>query len=246
VVPFPSPLDGGAVPGTLDAVAKVFLDVGANRGQTLEVVVDPAWGFDRIHCFEPAPGCWPQLEALADDRVRIWRFGLFGADDTAVLHNPGSSGASIFDKPAAPGGEPVPIELRDAAAWFAEHVDAGDEVVMKVNCEGAECDLLDRLIDTGEIAKVDELLVHWDVRKVEGMGEREARTKERLRAVGAPFHDAESVRYGRNVADKTVNWLRWYSAGPLGRLWYRPVGRLAYRIRAVPYNLRHGRPLVHR
>ena len=48
---------------------KVFLDVGAHLGETLEVVQDRRWGFERIVSFEPAPGCWPHVEAVAGERV---------------------------------------------------------------------------------------------------------------------------------------------------------------------------------
>jgi hypothetical protein len=42
---------------------KVFLDVGAHEGSSLNVVRDPKYGFDRIYCFEHASACWPALDA---------------------------------------------------------------------------------------------------------------------------------------------------------------------------------------
>jgi len=33
---------------------RIFLDVGGHHGETLDVALDPRWGFDKIYCFEPA------------------------------------------------------------------------------------------------------------------------------------------------------------------------------------------------
>jgi hypothetical protein len=60
-----------------DPTVKVFLDVGAHEGSSLHAVRDPKYGFDRIYCFEPSGSCWPALEAVSDQRVRVCRFGLW-------------------------------------------------------------------------------------------------------------------------------------------------------------------------
>lgn len=133
-------------------MAKVFLDIGAHLGETLSVVRHPRWGFDKIVCFEPASVCWPQIEALVDERVELCRFGLWSEDATMTLHNPGSVGASI----AADGGaviDTMECTFRDAATWFAEYVAESDVVYAKINIEGAEADLIARLFTSGELSR---------------------------------------------------------------------------------------------
>lgn len=218
-------------------MARVFLDVGAHVGETLAVVIDPRWGFDRIYCFEPSPDCWDAIDTLADDRVELLRFGLWSSGTTMELHDSGEIGASLFETKAIGDGA-ARVELRDAAEWFADNVSHYDRVVMKLNCEGAECEVLDRLLDSGEIHKVDELVVHFDVRKVPGMEHREAVTRRRLKATGVHYHSADDVFFGRDVTEKTANWMEYQSAGPLGRFRHRVLRRAEFATRIRVYQLR--------
>jgi len=211
-------------------MAKVFLDIGAHVGETLQVAMEPRWGFDRIYSFEPAPQCWPVLEAMADERVIILPFGLWSSDATLVLHDPGQVGASLIEDKKLTGTVSE-VEVRDAAAWFEENVRASDEVVVKVNCEGAECDVLDRLLEADQLSKVDELLVHFDVRKIDSRRHREAETRSRLDAAAIPYRPADQIFFGRNVHDKTVNWLSWYDATGIRRLRYSVVRRYEFAAR---------------
>ena len=68
---------------------KIFLDVGAHEGSSLNAVRDPKYGFGRIYCFEPASGCWPALESVVGNRVTICRFGLWNATREHPLYDPG-------------------------------------------------------------------------------------------------------------------------------------------------------------
>lgn len=221
---------------------KVFLDVGAHLGETLEAVREPRWGFDRIYCFEPAEVCWPAIEAVAaeDDRVELCRFGLWLRDDRVALHDPGEIGASMIEAKALSDSH-AQIEVRDAARWFAAHLGEDDTVVAKINCEGAECDILDRLIEGGQIHQLDELVVHWDVRKIAGQAHREAATKARLDALGVPYRDAETILFGGNTLEKTRNWLGHWHAGPMGKLRHRWLHYVTFRVRVAVYDLRHRR-----
>jgi len=221
---------------------RIFLDIGAHVGETLTVAVDPKWGFDRIYAFEPAPQCWTALEQLADERVEVLRFGLWSQDAEVDLYDAGSIGASVF---AEKGNSSVSTTARmvDAAQWFGANLSSGDEVIAKMNCEGAECEVLDHLVATGEILKLDALLVHFDVRKVPGLEYKERETRKRLERLGVPYRAADDICFGRNVGEKTTNWLNWQSAGWLGRWYYAYVRRVEFwfRTRVYEFRTRRGR-----
>lgn len=216
---------------------RVFLDVGAHLGETLEEAVKPRWRFDRIWCFEPAAVCLPALARHADGRVKVVPAGLGARDETVTLHDPGSIGASVHAAKATTGAV-APARILDGAAWMAEHVAAGDTVWMKVNCEGAECDLLDHLVATGEAAKIDHLLVHFDVEKIPGLAHRAAETRRLLDQAGVRWIEAGAILSGRSHARKTANWLAWTEAGRWGRLRHRHLARWEYRARQVLYPLK--------
>ena len=102
--------------------------------------------------------------------------------------------------------------------------------MVKINCEGAECDVLDRLLEAGELAKVDELLVHFDVRKVPSLRGREAPTRARLDAAGVPYRPAEAIHFGPDIQEKTRNWLGWYHARGVRRLHHAQIRRVSYAV----------------
>jgi FkbM family methyltransferase len=188
---------------------KVFLDVGAHKGSSLNAVRDPKYGFDRVYCFEPAHGCWPALEAVADDRVTICRFGLWNATRQHPLYDPGSSGASIFaDKFKEQPADEMAQFVR-ATDWFRENLAAGDEVYMKLNCEGAECDIAEDLLDSGELARVRSVMIDPDVRKIPSQEHRERELGERLGEAGLTNYFMErDVMIGDTHRERIQNWLR--------------------------------------
>ena len=66
-------------------------------------------------------------------------------------------------------------------------------VYAKINVEGAEADLIDRLFHTGELAKIDHLLVHFDVRKAPSLAHREPEVRRQLEVSGVDFQPAEAI-----------------------------------------------------
>lgn len=188
---------------------RMFLDVGANLGQTAEAVLDPKYGFDRIICFEPDPKCCEELARLHDPRVVINQYGLWKESCELTLYDPGTLGGSIFaDKSDIDQSRCTPCRLVRASEWFAANVRATDEVFMKLNCEGSECDIIDDLLDGGEYGKIKFVMIDFDVRKVPSQAHREVEVRERLRAAGwTNYHFENEVMLGGSHAARIQNWL---------------------------------------
>lgn len=186
---------------------KIFLDIGAHTGETLQVVSQAKWGFERIVCFEPASSCWPKLHQLADGRTEICEYGLWCEDAIIELNNAGEIGASVSpDKDVSTSAEHC--NFRDAADWFSENISIDDIVFVKVNVEGAEVELIDRLAAQGQLNKIDQLLIHFDVRKVPSKAHQEFPTRAHLHAAGVSFKPADEIQFG-GVYRGTANWLNW-------------------------------------
>jgi FkbM family methyltransferase len=136
----------------------VVLDVGAYIGdwaEKLEERYHPA----AIHCFEPAPGGVDQIHARhdANPRVHIHPYGLGGRDETAQLALAGP-GSSIYTEDTPFGL--VDVEIRDVATVLDEL--GLDEIdLLKVNIEGGEYDLFDRLIDAGWLERTRLVLIQF-------------------------------------------------------------------------------------
>jgi len=216
---------------------RTFLDIGAHLGETLSVVRAERWRFDRIVCFEPAPVCWPSIEALADDRVTICRFGLWKEPSTITLHNPGSIGASIAPD-AQLVTETVDCQFEDAATWFAENRSDDETLFVKINVEGAEADIVERLAAADQLRRIDHLLIHFDVRKAPTLAHREPALREQLDNAGIEWINADAIEFG-GVYRGTRNWLLWCEADPRIRdLRYRTLRHMEHRIRRRLYPLK--------
>lgn len=186
---------------------KIFLDVGANTGQSLAAVLP--LDFDRIICFEPASACWPSLQALADDRVTIERFGLWNATTEADIFQPGTKGAGIFKKDRGQSDETERCRFVRASEWFADNIKPTDIVYLKLNCEGAECDVIDDLLDSGMFDRVTFAMIDFDVRKISSQKHRQAEVMERLAVYPFPrVATSKQVMVGATHADRIRNWLR--------------------------------------
>lgn len=188
---------------------KVFLDVGANDGGTLYAVRDPKYGFDRIYCFEPASSCWPALEAIRDDRVEVCKFGLWNTTCEQTLYAPGSGGASLFEEKFRDEPSMEVCSFVRASDWFRDNLQAEDEIFLKLNCEGAECDIAEDLLESMDLARVRSVMIDPDVRKIPSLAHREGELRERLAVAGLTnCCMQEEVMVGATHHARIQNWLR--------------------------------------
>ncbi|WP_171114536.1 MULTISPECIES: FkbM family methyltransferase [Streptomyces] len=175
---------------------RVFLDVGGHYGETLDVALDPRWGFERIYSFEPAKPCRRILEGFRDSRVHIVPAGLSSRTGQATLFGAGLLGASVYaDKSELGDGHarPETIDLVRATDWLLANTSGDDEIYLKLNCEGSECDVLEDLLDSGSISRVRSIYVDFDIRKIPSQAHRHAIVEDRLRHHRQRFITPESL-----------------------------------------------------
>jgi len=166
-------------------MAKIFLDIGAHVGESAAAALDERHKFDKIHCFEPAKASYNKIKK--DARIVIHKFGLFNKTCILPLYGAGSVGASVFkDKPIANRKNYLDERCNfiKASDWFSENVSANDYVVAKVNTEGAEIEILNDLLDTGEYDKINHLMISFDVSKIKGKEYLESELLSRLKKTG--------------------------------------------------------------
>jgi FkbM family methyltransferase len=141
----------------LDASSTV-VDVGAFQGEGSEDLFE-LYGC-RIYSFEPCPTFFRDLEARFADNPRVTTVPVgLGAGDALLpmqVMGPGSTVHGEADADVAT----VDVPIRDVAAALDE---LGLERVdlMEINIEGAEYDLLERLVETGWIDRVRYLLIQF-------------------------------------------------------------------------------------
>lgn len=182
---------------------KVFLDVGAHRGQTLEAVLP--LGFDRIHCFEPVPFNWSTIEHIADARTTLHKFGLSDAEKGAWIYDPTTMGASLWKRPGRKT-DSVYCSFERASEWARANLRGSDKNYLKINAEGAECDILNDLADAEVLEAFTSVVVMWDAHKIPELHEMHALTRERMLSYPNVI-SSKQIPHGATHAERIRNWL---------------------------------------
>lgn len=197
---------------------KIFIDVGGHFGETIEAVVDPIYGFDKIYCFEPVEKCSEKIKEIKDKRLIVINAGLFNIDTKTKIYKPGSEGASIFNDHEGLKDDLIRdtyfseaeiISLIKASDFFSQNIKKEDYVVMKMNCEGSECDILIDLLDSKEILKIKNLLIDFDARKIPSQIHKIDIVKSSLNENNIKYYSPEEMQYGGGTHFGGIRqWLR--------------------------------------
>ncbi len=136
----------------------VVVDIGAFRGLVAQEFVD-LYGCT-VHAFEPNPQFYEELEERFRDNPKVFTYdvGLGGADAVLEMEQRGL-GSTVYGT----NDDSVPtveVRIRDVATVLDE---LGHDRIdyIKINIEGAEYDLLDRLIETGWVARTRYFLIQF-------------------------------------------------------------------------------------
>ena len=196
---------------------RIFLDVGAHLGETLDEVVKDIYGFDRIVAFEPSASCLPALEDFVrrDPRVEICAAGLSNRTTAVPLFHAGSVAGSVIGTIAggdtAHGTEVETVNLIEASTWLRDNTSPTDFIVMKTNCEGSEVDIVENLMESGLLDRIYVLLITFDIRGYPGGLAIESGLRRRLSQVERPnFCFADDVMVGMTHRDRIRHWLGVY------------------------------------
>jgi FkbM family methyltransferase len=189
---------------------RIFIDVGAHYGETLEVALDPAWGFDRVFLLEPASVCHSLLRKFRDRRISVHPVALGATNGTATLYGAGLLGGSLFrekrQKARAQEIKTEQIQVVRASEWFETNIPDDAEVFMKFNCEGAECAIIDELLSAGLGPRLTSLYVDFDVRKIDALSHQQAEIERRLDHAEVRFVTSDTLGCVANPA--VVRWLK--------------------------------------
>ena len=135
----------------------VVLDVGAYDGAWAQGIVDRSGA--RVYAFEPDPTSLRKLRARFPEpsRVTVFEYGLAGADGTADLGLAGP-GSSVYERNGMFGT--ARVELRDVVGVL-DGVGLDSVDLLKVNIEGGEYDLFDRLVAAGRLGRMRYVSVQF-------------------------------------------------------------------------------------
>lgn len=135
----------------------IVLDVGGYEGQWADEI------FSRFNCnifiFEPVPSFADRIRERfkSNDMIRIFSYGLGGSTRSEPL-NVCADGSSLFGK----RNNSEKIDIVDVESWIKNNVPQHKHIsLMKINTEGGEYELLDRLIETKAVNYIENIQVQF-------------------------------------------------------------------------------------
>ncbi|MBC8875911.1 MAG: FkbM family methyltransferase [Planctomycetes bacterium] len=144
----------------------VFLDCGGHDGCSVRAFLKSRPDADRfaIYSFEPNPRLAEYYADLPTTLIpkAVW---IEDADVTLFLDEKDYDGSSLYrHKQNIVGGTPLTVPAIDFSHWFRHQFRQTDHIVLKLDIEGAEYRVLEKMIDEGTIDWVSELYVefHWN------------------------------------------------------------------------------------
>ena len=148
---------------------RIFIDLGAYNGDTIDVALRLLGEFDDVYAFEPLAGPCAEMERrFAENNYHIYRSAgdiEEGESRFYVGHAHGDISSSLHvDNPNCDTDDYEEIHTIDfpkfLADTYAEH-GGNCDVVLKMNIEGSEYRILERMLEDGSISLVNKLYCDW-------------------------------------------------------------------------------------
>ena len=167
---------------------KVFIDIGAHIGESIEIASSKNYNFDVIYAVEPSPFCQKYLNKFKDQRVKIIPFGFGSENKSTILFGSGSVGASIFLEKTPYWAVNEKINILKFSEWYLYNITKNDLVWIKLNAEGAELEIIQELryIHTRKIVSI---LISFDVEKIPSLQKEKKELIKKLENWQIPFNE---------------------------------------------------------
>jgi len=175
---------------------KVFVDVGAYIGDTIELAIRKYQDFDLFVGYEPSKRvCDKAIEYLSfSDRVKMINAGVgvkkervkLWVDHKDYLSGEYGLGSSVFTGKKGCSQDFEWVNIVPIQSIINEY--KNDYLVLKFNAEGVEYPIMEYMAENNLFRFVDELYVDWHVGKISGIGYDEHwRIVDKARKAGAKF-----------------------------------------------------------
>ena len=152
----------------------IFLDCGGHQGNSVRKFrseFDPE-GVWEIHSFEPNPSFREHYTNFANHTLHQAAVWTENGTISFFLDDSSGAGSSILRDKTTGGlayDQPMTVDSIDLDLWIKENVAPDDYVILKMDIEGAEYEVLEKLIGSESIKKVSEIYVEWHWGRIGGM-----------------------------------------------------------------------------
>ena len=150
---------------------KYFIDCGAHCGESI-LTAKQRFGNDIITIsFEPIPGLAKQLQEIHKDNptVNIQNSAVWINNEIKKFHlsEEYTDGSSLLDSlNNLRKDHSIKIPCFDLSTWISESFDESDYLILKLDIEGAEYEVLNKMIEDGTINLIKEFWGEWHDMKI--------------------------------------------------------------------------------
>ena len=151
---------------------KYFIDCGAHCGESI-LTAKQRFGNDiNIISFEPIPGLAKQLQEIHQDNptIQIQNSAVWVNDDIKKFHlsEAYTDGSSLLNSlNNLRNDHHIKVNCFDLSTWLFESFTKDDYLILKLDIEGAEYEVLNKIIEDGTIKLVNELWGEWHDMKID-------------------------------------------------------------------------------
>lgn len=141
-------------------MSNIYLDLGACEGNSVLDYLRDHPDCDKVYAFEPVEyDEWSAIPKTEFIQKAVWVEDGEIAFTLADYHKESNTlmpGCVHYTQ-----GRAILVPCIDFSAWVRDNIDLSDHVTMKMDIEGAEYDILDKMIAEGTIAYIDDLRVEF-------------------------------------------------------------------------------------
>lgn len=156
---------------------KIFIDCGAWTGDSIRAFKKYDNSYE-IYAFECEPRLEETLQKMSNElnfnfiNKAVWiKEGIIklylGQNNLTQSSSILSSKKKYIDKK-----KPVEVNTVNFSQWIMYNFKKEDYIICKMNIEGAEYDILDKMIKDNSIDYIDKLFISWHWRKLYGFPEQ--------------------------------------------------------------------------
>jgi FkbM family methyltransferase len=154
---------------------KVFLDCGGHKGVAVKRFKETKYwkeeGFEIIS-FEAIPKLAKKYQKEGVDRETYFNKAVWIEDGTIdFFADPQQLGqGGSVHKHKTTGNldkeNPLTVETMDFSQWILDNFDKNDQIIVKMDIEGAEYEVLNKMIEDGSINYINLMFVEWHQKKI--------------------------------------------------------------------------------
>jgi FkbM family methyltransferase len=149
---------------------KIFIDCGAHKGESIRKFLSCFADADEYELFSVEPnGLFAQRLKNEYGDVSVinkaaWiedgKINFYGTDEP----NRTDGYTIVEEKSDISHNSPVEVECFDLSKWIKNEFSSDDYIVLKLDVEGAEYSILDKMVKEGTISFINELYVEFHIR----------------------------------------------------------------------------------